>query len=130
MAVRKSLESRLMVLQVGINKFQTREFLKRMEVQQGKQKDTENSCPACKNWLKKTSIQTKEHLLKGECICTKKLWEEMVVKLVSKANKIINIQALSASTINLIKDEWNKVILDNNTNKLENHAKSAALLGI
>ena len=120
-----------MVIKHGMNLFPTREFEARMRRQNKQEvKFSEYVCPMCKLINKVNLMQTKEHILGGECIITKVKREEIIRNLARQLAGWDLNRYIGSEILTQIRKEWTEVKTEYYGDTLTNHAKSACLIGI
>ena len=90
----------------------------------------EYECPICRTMGRGFHMQTKEHFLKGECPLTETIGKE---ELNNIARKLVNWNIKHETMVKIlttIKQEWEDVQTNYYEAHLEEHAKSAALIGL
>ncbi len=120
---------------IATNRVDVREYLIRREEQthgpisttgEGR---TKKLCPVCQvNGL--TKVQTKEHLLAGDCSMTKTQIAEMTQEMETHIKKWKLPQNTQQKVIQLVKTQWQKVDTQNMTADIQTHIDSGELVGL
>jgi hypothetical protein len=129
---------RLWVMNIGMNRMRTIEFMSRQKHQAQhtpviQRNLAEYSCPLCQVNREEGWIQTKEHILKGECVAAKKMWQKMTEQVKHELQKAGGRNKWSAGkekVMQIITEEWRQVQTQEHTGKEDTHIKGAALYGI